>query len=148
MLCEERSPSRLLLSKSWHGSVDILNNEVDPAPVKISLRVGTVSSMAEVSLVRFARVALGVAESVLPDYRTEFSKRTFTQPQLLAVLCLMRYEDWTLRKAEVRLAKHGELRSALGSRKAPDHTTLYRFLRRLDERALVAALNETILMSA
>ncbi len=54
--------------------------------------------MAEVGLVRFARVALEVAEAVLPDYRTKFSKRTFTQPQLLAVLCLMRYEDWTLRK--------------------------------------------------
>ena len=56
----------------------------------------------------------------------------------------MRYEDRTLRKTEVRLAEHGELRSALGLGKAPDHTTLYRFLRRLDERALVAALNETI----
>lgn len=102
------------------------------------------SSIAEVGLVRFARVALEVAEAVLPDYRTKFSKHTFTQPQLLAVLCLMRYEDWTLRKTEVRLAEHGELRSALGLGKAPDHTTLYRFLRRFDERALVAALNETI----
>jgi IS5 family transposase len=100
--------------------------------------------MAEVGLVRFARVALEVAEGVLPDYRTKFSKRTFTQPQLLAVACLMRYEDWTLRKAEVRLAEHGELRSALGLPKAPDHTTLYRFLRRLDERALAAAMNETV----
>ena len=99
--------------------------------------------MAEVGLVRFARVALGVAEAVLPDYRTKFSKHVFTQPQLLAIVCLMRYEDWTLRKAEVRLAEHSELRSALGLRKAPDHTTLYRFLRRLDERTLVAALNET-----
>jgi hypothetical protein len=100
--------------------------------------------MAEVGLVRFARVALEVAEAVLPDYRTKFSKRTFTQPQLLAVLCLMRYEDWTLRKAEVRLAEHGELRNALGLRNAPDHTTLYHFMRRLDERALLGALNETV----
>jgi hypothetical protein len=98
----------------------------------------------EIGLVRFARVALEVAETVLPDYRSKFSKRTFTQPQLLVILCLMRYEDWTLRKAEVRLAEHSELRDALGLRKAPDHTTLYRFLRRLDERALVAALNETV----
>ena len=29
--------------------------------------------MAEVGLVRFARVALKVAEAVLPDYRTKFS---------------------------------------------------------------------------
>jgi Transposase domain (DUF772) len=103
-----------------------------------------VNSMAEVGLLRFARVALEVAEAVLPDYRTKFSKRTFTQPQLLAVVCLMRYEDWTLRKAEVRLAEHRELLSALGLCKAPDHTTLYRFLRRLDERTLVAALNESV----
>lgn len=101
--------------------------------------------MAEVGLVRFARVALGVAEAVLPDYRTKFSKHVFTQPQLLAVLCLMRYEDWTLwSKAEVRLAEHSELRSALGLPKAPDHTTIYRFMRRLDEQTLLAALNETV----
>lgn len=100
--------------------------------------------MAEVGLVRFAGVALEVAEAVLPYYRSKFSKHIFTQPQLLAVLCLMRYEDWTMRKAEVRLAEHSELQSALGLRKVPDHTTLYRFMRRLDEQALVAALNETV----
>ena len=75
-----------------------------------------VRRMAEVGLIRFARVALGVAEAVLPDYRTKFSKHVLTQPQLLAILCLMRYEDWTLRKTEVRLAEHSELRSALGLR--------------------------------
>jgi hypothetical protein len=117
-----------------------------------------VHSMTELGVVRFARVALEVAEAVLPDYRTsrcsyvsqgtascsKFSKHTFTQLRLLAVLCLMRYEDWTLRKTEVQLAEHGELRSALGLRRVPDHTTLYRFLGRLDERALVAPLNETV----
>ena len=72
------------------------------------------SSMAKVGLVRFARLAIEIAEAVLPSYRSKFSKRTFTQPQLLAVLRLMRYEDWTLRKAAVRLAEHGELRDALG----------------------------------
>jgi hypothetical protein len=83
-----------------------------------------VSSMAEVGLLRFARVALEVAKAVLPDYRTKFSKHVFTQPQLLAVVCLMRYEDWALRKAEVRLAEHSdELRSAsLGLPKAPETT--------------------------
>jgi hypothetical protein len=69
--------------------------------------------MVEVGLVGFARVALDVARSVLPDYRSKFSKHVFTQPPLLAVVCLMRYEGWTLRKAEVRLAEHRELREAL-----------------------------------
>ncbi len=49
-----------------------------------------------------------------------------------------------MRKAEVRLAEHGELRKAVRLHKAPDHTTLYRFLRRLDEQTLVVALNETV----
>ena len=46
--------------------------------------------MAEVGLVPFAHLAPEVAATVLPPYRTRFSKHQFTQPQLLAVLCLMR----------------------------------------------------------
>jgi transposase len=62
--------------------------------------------MAEVGLARFGQLALEVSRAVLPAQRTKFSKRKFTQPQLLAVLCLMRYEDWTLREAEVQLREH------------------------------------------
>ena len=100
--------------------------------------------MAEVGLVRLAQVALNVAEATVPGYRTTFSKHLFTQPQLLAILCLMRYEDWTYREAEVRLAEHSELRRALRLRSVPDYTTLYRFLRRLDEAAITRALNEVV----
>jgi Transposase domain (DUF772) len=56
----------------------------------------------------------------------------------------MRYEGWTLRKAEVRLAEHRELREALGLDTAPDYTRLHRFLNRLEERVLVRALGETV----
>ena len=45
--------------------------------------------MAEVGLVRFARLVFEVSQAVLPAHRTKFSKYVFTQPQLLAVLCLM-----------------------------------------------------------
>jgi len=100
--------------------------------------------MAEVGLVWFAQVALDVAQATVPRYRTTFSKHQFTQPQLLAILCLMRYEDWTYREAEVRLLEHSELRRALELRSVPDYTTLYRFLRRLDEAAITRALNEVV----
>ena len=100
--------------------------------------------MAEVGLVRFARVALSVAQATVPRYRTAFSKHQFTQPQLLAVLCLMRYEDWTFREAEVRLCEHVELRSALELRSVPDYTTLYRFLARLDANDIDRALDEVV----
>jgi len=98
--------------------------------------------MAEVGLLAFARTALQVGRAVLPPYRTRFSKHQFTQPQLLAILCLMRYEDWTFREAEVRLREHGELRRALGLRQVPDHSTMCRFLSRLPEASIGRALAE------
>lgn len=98
--------------------------------------------MARVGLVRFARVALEVAEVVIPCYRRPRSKHVFTQPQLLAVLCVMRYDGWTFRDAELRLAEHRELRHALGLTRVPDHTTFWRFLDRLDPAVLERALAE------
>lgn len=73
---------------------------------------------------------------VLPPYVSKFSEHTFTQPQLMTILCLMRFEDWTFREAEVRLAEHSDLRRALGLERAPDHTTLYRFMRRVTDEML------------
>jgi hypothetical protein len=101
-------------------------------------------AMAEVGLLPFARIALQVSRAVLPRYRSRFSKRQFTQPQLLAILCLMRYEDWTFREAEVRLSEHRELRQVLGLVSVPDFTTLYRFLQRLDDQTIDRAVGETV----
>jgi hypothetical protein len=98
--------------------------------------------MAEVGLVLFARVALAVAAAVVPPFRYPRSKHVFTQPQLLAILCLMRYEDWTFREAEVRLAEHRELRRALHLRRVPDYTTLCRFLARLDPTDIARVVAE------
>lgn len=100
--------------------------------------------MAEVGLLPFARVALEVSKTAISRYRSRFSKHQFTQPQLLAILCLMRYEDWTFREAEVRLAEHGELRQILGLTSVPDFTTLYRFLQRLDDVTIDQAVGETV----
>ena len=100
--------------------------------------------MAEVGLVAFARVAMEVTEEVVPAYRTAKSKHLFTQPQLLSILCLMRYEDWTFREAEVRLREHSELRQALKLHRVPDYTTLYRFVVRLDEEILQRVLEAVV----
>jgi hypothetical protein len=77
--------------------------------------------MAEIGLVQFARTAMSILKETIPEFRTKFSKHVFSQPQLLAVLSLMRYEDWTFRETEVRLAGHRELRDALELKKSPDH---------------------------
>ena len=100
--------------------------------------------MNEIGLVPFARVALEVCREVVPPYSHRFSPRRFTQPQLLAILCLMRYEDWTFRAAEVRLAEHGELRRALELQAVPDYSTLFRFMLRLKEELLDEVLREVV----
>jgi hypothetical protein len=76
--------------------------------------------MVEIGLVDFAKCALALATRVLPMYASKYSKHTFSQPQLLAILCLMRYEDWTFRETEVRLQEHVELRLALGWKHTPE----------------------------
>jgi hypothetical protein len=100
--------------------------------------------MAEVGLLPFAPIGLQVSRTVLPRYRSRFSNHQFTQPQLLATLCLMRYEDWTFREVEVWLGEHRELRQTLGLMSVPDFTTLYRFLQRLQEQTIDRAVGETV----
>lgn len=103
--------------------------------------------MAEIGLVEFAKCALAIAKRVMPFYRSKYSKHTFTQPPLLAILCLMRYEDWTFRETEVRLQEHVELRMALDLKQTPDYTTFYRFMRRLSPELIQTALQETALQT-
>jgi len=87
--------------------------------------------MAEVGLLPFARVPLEVSKAVVPRYRSRFSKHQCTQPQLLAILCLMHYEDWTLPGGGGTFGRAS--RVASGTRTGvPDFATLYRFLQRLD----------------
>jgi len=100
--------------------------------------------MSEVGLVPFARVALEVSREVVPAYSHRFSPQRFTQPQLLAILCLMRYEDWTFRAAEVRLAEHAELRRALEIQAVPDYSTLFRFMLRVEEQVIAQVLAEVV----
>jgi hypothetical protein len=100
--------------------------------------------MAEAGLLPFARIALHGCPAVLPRYPSRFSKHQFTQPQLLSILCLMRYQDLTFREAEVRLGEHRELRQALGLVSVPDFTTLYRFLQPLDNQTIDRAVGETV----
>ena len=101
--------------------------------------------MAEVGLVAFASCALKIAKRVMPKYRSKFSKHTFTQPQLLATLCMMRYEDRTFRETEVRLSEHSELRRALALGQTPDFTTFYCFMQRLRAPVIQEALQAAAL---
>jgi hypothetical protein len=89
-------------------------------------------------------VALEVAEGVLPRYRSRFSRKDFTEPQKVACLIVQRFFRLDYRGIEQLLAEHSELRTSLGLRRAPDHTTLCRALQRLSDREFEALLGETV----
>jgi hypothetical protein len=99
-----------------------------------------VPSATETQMNRF----VSICNKAKVKFRSHFSKHQFTQPQLLSFLCLMRYEDWTFRETEVRLGEHRKLRQTLGLVSVPDFTTLYRFLKRLDDETIDRAVGETV----
>ena len=67
--------------------------------------------MAEIGFVTCATTALPVGQAALSASRSPGSTHQGTQPQRLAMLCLMRDEEWTVREADGRNAPPSEKRS-------------------------------------
>jgi len=83
------------------------------------------------SAVRVAREALAVGQAALPPYSSRFSKHTYTQPQLFALLTLRQFLKTDYRGLVALLAEWGELRRALGLTMVPHYSTLCYAERRL-----------------
>ena len=88
------------------------------------------------SPVALARKALGVAADAVPAYSGKYSRRDFTQHQLLAVLVLEQFLNTNDRGVVALLADWSDLRDALGLKpgKLPHHTTLFRARQRLAKK--------------
>ena len=93
---------------------------------------------------QFSQVAREVSEEMVPPYRSKGSKHVFTQPQLLTILCLMRYEGWTFREIEEWLGTQHKILRILALKRVPDHSTLCRFQQRIEENFLNRALSQII----
>lgn len=88
-----------------------------------------------------ARLAYRLAGHMLPPYSSKFSPKKFTQPSLLACLCLKEYLKRDYRGLEALLISAAELRAAVGLRTVPDHSTLHWFARsQVKPRLLVQVL--------
>src|SRR3954466_11741532 len=76
----------------------------------------------------FARKTLLVADDALPAYSGKYSRRDFTQHQLLAVLVLEQFLNTNDRGVVALLADWSDLREGLGrgAARLPHHTTLFR----------------------
>ena len=94
-------------------------------------------------LLAFARFALAVARQHLPAYGSKFAPKKFTQPALLATLCVQEYLRLDYRRMEALLASAAELRQALTLTAAPDHSMLHWFARHKVRPAQVQRLLRT-----
>ena len=87
------------------------------------------------SPVALAKKALQVARQAVPAYSSKYSRRDFTQHQLLAVLALEQFFKTDDRGMAALLEDLSDLRDALGlGPKVPHHTTLFHARRRLAKK--------------
>lgn len=75
--------------------------------------------------------ALAVARDALPAFASKFSKKTYTQHQLFAVLAVRTFLKTDYRGIEQPLTDWSDLRAELGLRAVPDHSTLQKAADRL-----------------
>lgn len=91
------------------------------------------------SPVALARKALEVARHALPAYSSKYSKKDFTQHQLLAMLALGQFFKTDDRGLVALLADLSDLRDTLGLRKVPHPTTLFHARQRLAKKGALTA---------
>lgn len=75
--------------------------------------------------------AYELAQEVIPEYSSQFSRKEYTQPQLFACLVLREHQKKSYRGIEALLVDCPELLAAIGMNRAPDHNTLCRAFQRL-----------------
>ena len=91
------------------------------------------------SPVALARTALRVACQAMPAYASKFSKRDFTQHQLLAMLLLKQFFKTDDRGVVELLKDLPDLRNTLGIKKVPHYTTLFQAQKRLAKKGALMA---------
>ncbi|MBC7260448.1 MAG: hypothetical protein H5T63_00415 [Chloroflexi bacterium] len=94
--------------------------------------------------VRVARIALQIAEEVLPKYSHPKSPHRYTQPQLAACVLLMYRLKLSYRDMEEWLLASDVVCQTLQLKSVPDHATLCRAHQRLRMKML-KQMNRTLL---
>jgi hypothetical protein len=119
-----------------HGQLDLFDPSVTHTPAPLRRRRGRRGRRNE--LLEVAELTLLVCRRQLNDYSCPKSKRTYTQPQLLACLVLRAYLKLTYRGVVELLEASDALRGALGLlHSVPAHTTLKEFADRVLTPALL-----------
>jgi hypothetical protein len=91
------------------------------------------------SPVALAKKALEVARQAVPAYSSKYSKKDFTQHQLLAMLALEQFFKTDDRGVVALLADLSDLRDTLDLKKVPHPTTLFHARQRLAKKGALGA---------
>jgi len=91
------------------------------------------------SPVALAKMALQISADAIPAYSCKFSKKDFTQHQLLALLVLEQFLRTDDRGIVALLADWSDLRDELKLRKIPHPTTLFQARKRLAKKGFLNA---------
>jgi hypothetical protein len=82
----------------------------------------------------FARQAVEVARAALPAHSSKYSRKDFTQHQLVALLAVKAFLKTGYRGLVAYLRDWAELRGALGFTTVPHFTTAQKALQRLKKK--------------
>lgn len=85
---------------------------------------------------QFLLISFELSQKVMKNYSSKFSKKTYRQSQLLALLIFKRYNHWTYRQTQEQISFNPRISQVLGLRKIPDYSTLHKFYTRVDEKIL------------
>src|SRR5690242_18277566 len=96
--------------------------------------MSTTRPMTE-SPLAFARQAVEVARAALPAHGSKFSRKDYTQHQLVALLAVKQFLRVGYRALVAYLRDWAELRAVLGLSKVPHFTTAQKALARLEKKA-------------
>ena len=95
-------------------------------------------------LIKFTFVSFKMAKKSLKKYSCEKSKHTYTQHQIMALLCLMKRlkVDYRLFTSIIQLVP--EIRLILGLKCVPHYTTLQKFFKRIKSQVIDKIMDLTV----
>ena len=91
----------------------------------------TPRKLRHVGILAFAKTAYRLAKRVVPEFSSKFSKRTYTQPQHVAMLCLKVRDAETYDGTVDKINEMPAVKEALELEKVPDASTLCKAFDRL-----------------
>lgn len=98
---------------------------------------------SETSFYKLAKESRRLAQKAVPSYSSKFSKKTFTQDQHIAILCIKVKTKQRLRETEETLYEMPRICDAIGLSQIPDFTTMCKAMKRLRAKVLIVLLYMT-----